>query len=263
MTWHLGTMGFSYKDWEGPFYPPGLPARNYLSHYSRYFNAVEIDSTFYGTPRPETVLRWKHSVPDGFKFCLKTPREITHELRLKTPQAADSMVQFVEVVRNLGGRLGVILIQLPPSFDVSSRPDLASFLSFLDRRLRFAVEFRHSSWHKEETASLLKEAGVSLASTEYPDLPGHTLWTTPHLYLRWIGQHGRFKVHDRERVDPTENLKSWKDRLLASLDASQQVFGFFNNDYAGFAPASCNRFKTLLGLPAKSFEPPRQGRLFK
>ena len=73
-AWQLGTMGFGYKQWLGVFYPAGMPAKNFLSHYSTRFDAVEIDSTFYGTPRPETVLRWRQTTPDNFTFCLKRPK---------------------------------------------------------------------------------------------------------------------------------------------------------------------------------------------
>ena len=79
-NWYLGTMGFSYPDWAGTFYPDTLAQRNYLGHYSRFFNAVEIDSTFYGTPRLTTVKRWATSTPADFRFCPKTPRMITHEV---------------------------------------------------------------------------------------------------------------------------------------------------------------------------------------
>ncbi len=116
--WYLGTMGFSYSDWAGPFYPETLAQRNFLKHYSRFFNAVEIDSTFYGTPRMATVQRWMANTPDDFRFCPKTPRMITHDKGLRGAHL--DMADFILVMRELGEKLGVILIQLPPSYDAES-----------------------------------------------------------------------------------------------------------------------------------------------
>ena len=82
LDYYIGTMGFSYQAWSGAFYPNGLAGCDYLSYYSRIFNAVEIDSTFYGTPRHESVMRWKEAVPDGFRICVKVPRSITHDAEL-------------------------------------------------------------------------------------------------------------------------------------------------------------------------------------
>ena len=104
-------MGFGYKDWSGVFYPADMSARNYLAYYSRIFNAVEIDSTFYGIPRVETIRRWVAVTPASFQFCLKTPNAITHDLKLVG--ASGLMSQFVETVRFLDEKLGVILIQFP------------------------------------------------------------------------------------------------------------------------------------------------------
>jgi uncharacterized protein YecE (DUF72 family) len=260
--WYLGTMGFSYKDWRGPFYPPEMPPVRYLAYYSRFFNAVEIDSTFYGAPRPETILRWKSLTPDTFRFCLKTPREVTHELQLKGARAADTMFTFLERVRLLDHKLGVVLLQFSPSFSAVGMDSLAAFLEQLPRDVRFSVEFRHKSWYSPPTASLLTDLGVSWATTEYPRLPAHLQLTARHLYIRWIGQHGQYDNHDREQADRTENLQSWKKRLYDALPPDQTVYGFFNNDYAGFAPGTCNKFKAMLGLRTQTLHRPRQGRLF-
>ena len=260
--WYLGTMGFSYKDWSGPFYPPEMPAHKYLKFYGRIFNAVEIDSTFYGTPRRETVLRWKSITPDHFRFCLKTPREITHDLMLAGPQALDSMLAFLESAGLLDEKLGVILLQFSPSFKIDRLQSLAAFLGKLPGMYRYAVEFRHRSWYQPDTTTTLSQFGIGWASTEYPNVPLHTEFCTNHVYIRWIGRHGRFQTHIRERVDMSSSLSNWKSELARNLKDEQEVFGFFNNDYAGFAPATCNKFKALLALPTNSFDRPKQGRLF-
>jgi uncharacterized protein YecE (DUF72 family) len=260
--WHLGTMGFSYKDWRGSFYPEVLPPLRYLSYYSRFFNAVEINSTFYGAPPPDTLIRWRTSTPEPFKFCLKTPREVTHDLQLRGARAADTMYTFLERARLLEGKLGVVLLQFPPSFTADRQEILFPFLQQLPGEVQYAVEFRHKSWFTPKTTEWLSELGVCWATTEYPRTPAHFNLTAPHVYIRWIGQHGQYDGHDHERVDKTSSLQSWKKQLNEKLTTKHQVFGFFNNDYSGFAPGTCSKFMALVGLRTKSLHRPRQGRLF-
>ncbi|MGH2538726.1 MAG: DUF72 domain-containing protein [Candidatus Promineifilaceae bacterium] len=258
-SFRLGTMGFSYKDWSGAFYPETLAPRDYLAHYAHYFDAVELDSTFYGTPRPEVVERWAAVTPPSFKFCAKTPREISHELRLAG--AADAMNAFLRVMRLLGDKLGVILIQLPPDLSFDHIHTLAVFLRGLPTDLRYAVEFRHRSWNATATAQLLETQRVCWASTDYIHLPQRVYMTTDFLYVRWIGRHGRYTPKDHERVDLTRRLEAWWADIRGRLNGVHTLYGFFNNDYAGFAPATANRFKAILGLPVQRSEPPQQERL--
>jgi len=258
--WHLGTMGFSYSDWAGPFYPETLTQRNYLKHYSRFFNAVEIDSTFYGTPRVATVQRWMAATPDDFRFCPKTPRMITHDKGLRGAHL--DMADFIIVMRELGEKLGVILIQLPPSYGADHSDVLDTFLGELPGDLQFAVEFRHPSWHQSHTEQMLLSHNVCWAGTEYPDLPRGVKRTADFIYFRLIGRHGQFDHHDHEQFDRSENLNWWYQHLNTHLDSVKGFYGFFNNDYAGFGLGSCNQFKVLAGLPAPNLRPPQQERLF-
>ena len=260
--WHLGTMGFGYEDWVGVFYPQTLAARNYLGHYSRYFDTVEVDSTFYGTPRVNTVKRWRAATPPDFRFCPKTPRLITHEKGLASAHL--DMAAFLAVMRTLEEKLGVVLIQLPPTFSTEYTPVLAAFLRELPVDLRFAVEFRHISWYqaRAQTADLLRQHGVCWAATEFPRLPRGVTRTTDFAYFRLIGQHGQFERHNRTQIDRAANLHWWADHLQSLTGEFSDIYGFFNNDYAGFGPGSCNQFRKMVGLPAPDFHPPRQGRLF-
>jgi uncharacterized protein YecE (DUF72 family) len=139
---------------------------------------------------------------------------------------------------------------------------LVAFMQNIPKDFHYAVEFRHISWFNQATEETLSSHGVSWASTEYLGLPQTLHITADHIYIRWIGQHGRFSKHDREQIDLTNNLLDWKDQLSSKLSEKQSVFGFFNNDYAGFAPETCNRFKKLLDLPTKSLTPPQQKTLF-
>ncbi len=258
--WYLGTMGFGYKDWQGVFYPPGVSTGNFLSHYSHKFNAVELDTTFYGTPRIDTVQRWLSSVDTGFKFCAKTPRAITHEMGLVG--AEGMMVDFIERMQLLEDKLGAILIQLPPRFSAENFPALIAFLKEIPHNVPIAVEFRNRSWYTEMTAELLTKHNICWAATEFPKLPRQVPPTADFLYIRWIGQHGSYDKHTYERVDKTEELKWWGQHIHTHLDHVHSVYGFFNNDYAGFAAGTCQKFKRILGLPTEEFQLPQQGRLF-
>jgi uncharacterized protein YecE (DUF72 family) len=131
-TWHLGTMGFAYEPWRGVPYPDDASARHYLAYYSQVFDAVELDTTFYGTPRESTVRQWAAQTPPEFQFCPKAPREITHERGLSLAQGAGEAMQvFLDAMRGLGSRLGPVLVQLPPSFNTRDLPALAEFLAIL------------------------------------------------------------------------------------------------------------------------------------
>jgi uncharacterized protein YecE (DUF72 family) len=260
VDWHLGTMGFGFKEWSGVFYPEGVSSRDYLIHYSKVFDAVELDSTFYGTPRPEYVERWAAVTPEAFRFCVKVPREITHDLRLI--DASDKMNAFVETMAILEEKLGVILIQLPPDFSFNQIHNLAVFLRQLPSGFRFAVEFRHRSWQTMATGQLLQNHNVCWASADYIHMDKRVTATSDLLYIRWIGRHGRFDSHDVELIDPTPDLETWVQEIQSQIGEVFSVYGFFNNDYSGYSPTTCNRFKQLLGLPIKHSQPPRQSRLF-
>lgn len=260
LNWYLGTMGYSYDDWKGVFYPEGLDKREYLSYYSQFFNAVEMDSTFYGTPRPEYVQRWVQTTPDDFIFCPKMPRQITHELQLVG--AEQEVATFLQTMRLFENKLGPILIQFPPDFSRGEIGVLEAFLDTLPLDLRFAVEFRHRSWHATETGEMLQARQMCWASTEYVHMPHRIYVTTDFLFIRWIGRHGTFDTKDRERVDKSDSLQEWlEDIERRRSDGFHTIYGFFNDEYAGFAPATCQKFKQLAGLPTDSLTPPQQGRL--
>ena len=253
-------MGFGYKQWVGPFYPAGMQARSYLSHYSQFFDAVEIDSTFYGTPTPDKVKRWAASTPPNFTFCLKTPRAITHDAPLTRGVAA--MESFINVASLLGDKLGPILIQFGPEYTAVYANEVETFLKQLPTDKRFVIEFRHRSWAKEETAILLQTYNVCWVAADYIYLPKVITRTTDFIYLRFIGPHGQYTTKDRELVDKTADLNNWHSQIQAQGDAVTAVYGFFNNDYSGHSPTTCNRFKGIVGLDEGEIRPYQQGRLF-
>lgn len=258
-NWHLGTVGFSYKDWAGVFYPARTPPRDYLTHYSQIFDAVELDASFHAVPPLASVQRWAAMTPNDFNFCVKTPRQVTHELGLVG--AAGAMSAFLERMRHLGSRLGPVLIQLPPNFSAAQTPTLAEFLAALPTDLRYAVEFRHPSWYTPETAELLRAHAAAWVAVDYPTSPRHLAVTSDFLYVRWLGQHGRFSRKDREQTDVRPALEWWAGRLQDLQAGVQTIYGFFNNDFSGHSPRTCNTFKEIVGLPVRKPQLPTQGRL--
>ncbi len=261
--WYVGTMGFGYRSWQGAFYPDKLPKAQQLAYYAARFNALEMDSTFYGTPKADVVARWRETTPDGFIFCPKAPREITHDMRLSGP-AEDVLALFVETMLTLGDRLGPILLQFPPDFAAAEADALAAFLPRLPGAARFAIELRHRSWWRDETADLFRAHGVCWAAADYIYLPKEFRRTADFLYLRLLGRHGQFDDKSREVLDKTEELREWRAKAAVHSEGDAPVdaiYAFFNDDYAGHAPATANRMRALLGWEVEE-RPPQQGRLF-
>ncbi|HEY7117763.1 MAG TPA: DUF72 domain-containing protein [Tepidisphaeraceae bacterium] len=262
----LGTMGFGYSDWAGVFYPSGSKAGDYLSWYARHFDTVELDTTFHATPPAERVRRWADFTPDGFRFAVKTLKEITHAGALG--RRSGEMKQFLDVMRELGPKFAVVLLQLPPGCGMDQFEELERLLKTLPQDLRFAVEFRNSSWGQQRTLDLLREHRCALVAAEYLTRPGRIHVTSDFLYLRWVGEHQRYAGLNREQADMTPSLEWWKAQVEQATRGGdvRDVFGFFNNDYSGYAVATCRRFMRMMGLAVAEEEVNQdaagQGRLF-
>lgn len=248
----LGTSGWSYADWEGTVYTPGLAAGARLSEYVRRggFAAVEIDSTFYGTPRPTTVNKWREVVPRGFRFAAKFPQEITHEKQLVGCRpAADA---FVDTMTGLADKLGPLLVQLPPYFEAGKMNALETFLGELPEGPRYAVEVRHQSWTKpkilEDLTKLLTERNIALTLVDYPKMPRLDIATADFTYIRWLGDRREFPAdHIEPRRDRTDDLAWWAEFTLNYLaeDTSREVYAFANNHYQNHSPSTLARFTEL------------------
>jgi uncharacterized protein YecE (DUF72 family) len=256
-------MGFSYPDWQKVFYPEGTRAGDYLATYATAFDALELDTTFHACPTAERVQKWTDAVPAGFTFCVKTPKAITHDAPIAF--GAGAMKHFLRVLTPMraAGKLGCVLIQFPPTFPASEMGNLEVFLKDLPTDLRFAVEFRHSSWEMKRTAELLTHYRVCWTTGDYGVDPFPIHVTAPFHYLRLIGVHEQFGKHDRERIDMTDRLEWWLEQVEAVSARVDTIYLFANNDYAGHSPATINRVRKLLKLSAKTPEPVReQGQLF-
>jgi uncharacterized protein YecE (DUF72 family) len=244
---YLGTSGWSYADWEGTLYPEGLPAGARLAEYAKHYPTVEIDSSFYGTPRRATVEKWCEIVPEGFLFAVKFPREVTHERNLvNTRSEAEG---FVHTMQALEDRLGPLLLQLPPSFTVEGMGVLEDFLSTLPQGPRYAVEVRHRSWLCSDLPALLREHGVALNLIDYPRMPRMEEATADFVYIRWLGNRREFPSgHTHLKKDRNDDLLWWAGLVDRFLEEGRTVFAYANNHYQNHSPSTLEQFLEIRHL---------------
>jgi uncharacterized protein YecE (DUF72 family) len=230
---HVGTSGYSYKEWKGRFYPEKIPGAEMLAFYARTFSTVEINNTFYRMPAAALLERWAAETPDGFTFVLKAPQRITHQKRLG--DAAAEVSYFLETAGVLGPKRGPVLYQLPPHF----RKDLARLRGFLDLlppEPRAAFEFRHDSWFDEEVYQALRERGAALC---HADADGDT---RPAADLPATADWGYLRL--RKVVYGEDDLQAWASRVKAQ--AWGRAFVFFKHEDEATGPALASRFKVML-----------------
>jgi uncharacterized protein YecE (DUF72 family) len=266
----IATQGWNYPAWVGPLYPPGTRPAEFLSTYARAFRGVEVDSTFYAIPDAKSVRAWMERTPAGFTFALKMLKEVTHELRLR---GADDLVrQFLDRVRELGPKLGPILLQMGPDFAPDELPALERFLPALPRDVRFAVEVRQSGWISRDVLphllELLRGHGVALALSDGRWFPRRTMLdlaeqpTADFMYVRWMGPDREITDYSRIQFDRSEEVRAWAD-VLKKVANTREIYGFFNNHFAGHSPASAREMQRLLGqTPVEPASLRAQGSLF-
>jgi uncharacterized protein YecE (DUF72 family) len=249
----IGTQGWNYDAWVGPFYPSGTRAADFLSTYARAFGTVEVDSTFYAIPAARTVRGWRDRVPPGFVFSLKLPQEITHERRLRDSQPLLS--EFTDRARELGPALGPILIQLGPDFGPAELPAVARFLPLLPQELRWAIEFRQKGWIDDALLALLAEHHVALTLTDGRWITRQQMLelaarpTAGFTYIRWMGPDRAIVDFSRIQVDRTREIENWSAVMQALAGKGIDVFGYVNNHFAGHSPSSARDLQRLLGQP--------------
>ncbi len=232
----LGTSGWSYKEWEGPFYKKGEKSK--LRAYSRVFPTVEIDSTWYRNPSRGMVMGWLRYSPANFVFTAKIPKKITHEKKLGLKgDIQDDVEAFVKLMEplQLNGKLACFLTQLPPSYSYNIE-NLKAYLEMLPPQSRFAIEFRNLTWIREETWDLLKEHDVAYVNVDEPLLPPEVHLTTDFTYFRF---HGRGSRPWFNYLYAQEELEPWVPKILKASEQTGKVYGFFNNHFHGYAPENC------------------------
>lgn len=241
----LGTCGWSYPEWIGMFYPNNRVAK--LPFYAKVFDTVEVDSSFYRMPSKSMVAGWAGATGPSFKFSLKVPKTITHDKRLVG--AEEEFLQFLRVIEPLEktGKLGCLLVQLPPSFTFGERRNLESFMELFPRHMHFAVEFRHKSWDREEVAELLAKYGVANTITDSPleFLAKPVVTTATHAYIRW---HGRGKQIWFDYTYSEKELEQWSEKITEIAGKIDILYAYFNNHYHASAPINALQFIEMTGM---------------
>jgi len=227
MKLHVGTSGYSYKEWKGNFYPEDLPAKEMLSYYSQRLPAVEINNTFYRLPQPSMIENWKAQVPPRFRFSIKATQRITHIKRLNN--VADETKYLLETAALLEERLGVVLFQLPPNMKKDA-DRLKTFLEQLPADTRAAFEFRHETWFDDETFDLLCGKDCALVVSDTDQKPLTEIIST----ARW--GYLRLRRSAYEESDLAEWLKRVKDQKW------KDAFVFFKHEDEGVGPKLAAQF---------------------
>lgn len=241
----LGTSGWSYKEWVGPLYDSEDEVG--LSSYAKVFDTAEINSTFYAYPSKGIVYGWAKHSKKGFIFTAKIPRLITHEKKLALEKDVEGdLNRFCDLMDplRLRGKLGCLLIQLPPRFE-RDYERLEGFLKILPDRFRFAVEFRHRSWMIDEAWRLLEKYNVAYTIVDEPLLPPEVHVTADLAYFRW---HGRGHRPWFNYLYDVEELEPWIPRIREVSERVEVTLGYFNNHFHGYAVENCLQVLEMLGL---------------
>ena len=261
----IGTSGYSYDDWKGFFYPSRLKRSDMLGYYASCFPAVEINSTYYGMPRPESMLQMTRRVPEGFLFTLKAHADMTHSQQFQ-PEAFARFREALEPLRD-SGRLGCVLAQFPGSFHRSRQNEayLATFREELPET-PVVVEFRSATWVKDEIFERLRELQLGFCCVDEPRLAGLmppvVAATSPVGYVRFHGRNAeKWWQHDEayERYDylyREDELREWTSKVEALAAQTERTFVFFNTCQEGKSGQNARDFARLLRLPLP--EPPQQ-----
>ncbi|MDQ6836910.1 MAG: DUF72 domain-containing protein [Actinomycetota bacterium] len=230
----IGTSGWHYRHWRGGFYPDGLPARRWLSHYAGKFATVEVNNAFYRLPDTHTFSAWAANLPDDFSVAVKASRYLTHVRRLRDPE--EPVTRLMGRAQALGSKLGPVLLQLPPNLPVDLKALERTLEAFPDGT-RVAVEPRHESWFATGLRALLSERGTALCLTD-TDGRGTPRWrTTSWGYVRF--HHGRGRP---DSCYGRSALRTWASVLAELWPASADIYSYFNNDTNGCAPRDTRRF---------------------
>lgn len=260
----LGTCSWSTRDWIGTIYSADAKPADYIAQYAKRFDTVEIDSTFYGTPRRTTVEGWRDRTPPDFIFAAKAPQVITHE---KFLEGCDrDLAEFLETMEILDSRLGPIVFQFPyyaKKRNVTQDDFLKRLSPFLrqlpDQGHQWVVEVRNKTWITRKLTDVLSEHNVALALIDHPWMhrPGQLgridgIATGDFAYIRWLGD--RYAIEKitttwgEHVLDRRTDLEQWVPVVQKLLTLGKPVFGYVNSHYSGYAPGDVELLTGLLDL---------------
>lgn len=243
----IGTSGWQYRSWRGLFYPQNLPQKDWFRYYSKYFDSVEVNSTFYRQTKASTFEKWQEQTPRGFVFSIKGHRFITHIKRLKDVE--EPVKLFFEHARVLKRKKHVILWQLPPSLKKDTKR-LGSFLSLIENLpktrtvFRHAFEFRHSSWVGPEVSAILQRRSKVEATGVLQDWKDWPIAKKPVGKFVYIRLHGRKALYHSDYSK--KELKSWAGKIKGWQKRGLDVYAYFNNDALGYAVPNAKILKELV-----------------
>jgi uncharacterized protein YecE (DUF72 family) len=238
----IGTSGFHYKHWKGPFYPAKCPASKMLDYYLKHFDTVELNNTFYRLPEARAFDCWREATPENFIFVVKASRFITHNKKLKDPENA--LDNLLPRAAHLGEKLGPILFQLPPHWRVNPER-LTKLLEILPRDLRYAFEFRELSWINPQVESILKRFDAAFCIYELAGYRTPLLITADFAYVRLHGPaSGKYQGNYS-----FEKLEGWAKRIDKWARDLKAIYVYFDNDQAAYAAANALALKHLARQP--------------
>ena len=240
----IGTSGWHYRHWRGPFYPADIKPEHMLAWYAAHFDCVEIDNSFYRLPTAAGFARWRDTAPGGFAFAVKAGRYLTHVRRLREPEQA--IARFVSAAAALGPKRGPALFQLPPAWPADIGR-LRAFLQAWPRDWPSAWEFRDDSWSRDDVYELLAEHGAALCLHDFGGRRRPEALTAAHVYVRL---HGPGQAYAGSYPDALLDL--WANKLAGWVAEGRTPWVFFNNDGDGSAPRDARRLRArvreFLGL---------------
>jgi len=229
-SYWIGTSGYAYKHWKGAFYPEELPDGDMLRFYAERFAAVELNYTFHKSATVRQLQGWAKEAPEHFRFALKAPRRITHDLRLR--DAADLAADFCDTARALKHKLGALLFQLP-SFLKRDTPRLEDFLHQMPEGFRVAFEFRNPTWYADEVYDTLRRFDVALCIADTAER------VTP---FEVTAGFGYFRLRQPQYSDA--DLAAWAARIEAA--GWQDAFVYFKHEHEAQGPALAARLRAML-----------------
>ena len=237
MAIHIGTSGWHYAHWKGPFYPEKLPASKMFDWYAQHFDSVELNNTFYRLPPEGAAKQWREASPSGFLFAAKGSRFLTHMKKLKDPEPG--IEKFFSRIDPLGRKLGPIVFQLPPWWEVNAER-LDCFLSALPKRKPYAFELRNPTWHTDEIYRILRRHNAAFCIFEIAGFHSDMLLTANFTYVRLHGPGGAYQglYSDAKLAQWAERMGEWEKELKA-------IYVYFDNDQAGYAVQNALALKRL------------------